>query len=295
MNDVKTPFQGKSYTDVISTSYFDIRSMKSLFAILEALSKEAAELHIKTLVKQENQSRTDFNAMKEYGKGLLKLKVFITSDEGDVYSAYDQSLFDDANIPSSLKSIVFDSSPDHLSALNKRPNNWLRLELNLSRSIILDLTASPSEPTQNGSILMIEGADNNWTTTALTKIRKALSDYKTNRGLLHQRNVYDVYIFAFGLPIVFVILSRLNDALGNFLSSLNSIQQTFVFIYFFLLSLAVFRLFFNYARWVFPYIEFDMGKGKRKLHRTIWWFVFSTIVAGITWQSTVFIWGKIFK
>jgi len=283
MSDVVTPFFGTNLAEPVKTSKFDVKLMKSLFAELETASKTAAKLQSAKFVKQDGQTAKQFREMKQYAEDLCRLKVFITSNEGDQFWSYDSSIFDDPRIPSSIKLIVFDSSPDHMVKLNQRPNNWIRLELDLAKPVLLDFTISPSAPTMNGSNFLIVSDDGSWSKATHTGLQRILAQARTGLGFLHGRNVYDFYFLALGFPLCFLLLLRINAVVDSFLARLpNTFFSYSVLIFIFILLSNLFRLFFNYTRWVFPYIQLDWGK--KRIAQIAWLVVFAP-VAGLTIQQ----------
>ncbi len=278
MSDPATPFFGTNLAEPVKTSKFDAKLMKSLFAELESASVAAAKLQSGKLEKTPDQTPKQFKELKEYGENLCRLKVFITTNDGDQFSAYESTIFDDPRIPSSIKLIVFDSSPDHFVRLNQRPANWIRLELDLTKPVLLDFTISPSASTLNQSNFFISGEDGDWSKATHARLNRVLSESRRSLGFLHGRNVYDFYFMILGFPLCFLLLLRINGLIYPVLDRLPNAFFSYLVLIFILLLLAnLFRLFFNYTRWVFPYIQLDWGR--KRVAEVIWFFVFAPVAA----------------
>lgn len=286
--DVNFDF-GRSNLEVVPPATFRAQDLKKLFAVLLNVSEHAANLEVAALQKADNQSNADFEKLKRYVRDLCRLRVFVTSADGDMFSSYDEGIFESPTVPRDLKLIVFDSSPDFQYQAKRRPENWTRLELDLSKPKILDLNLSPSESTPNGSSLVVEGSDSTWANLSFQRIRNVMKESYSHRGWLHQKNVFDIYFLVCVLPLTYLVLTRIEIGFSNFFLSLSRFQYFFTFIYIFLLITYCFRIFFNYTRSVFPYIEIDSDRSNRNLTRIVWGIITTSVAGGLVWSLFTYI------
>ncbi len=284
---VESPFFGTNRTELVPTACFSVESMKSLFAVVTGLSADAREIEFAKLTPQPKQSLKEFNQIKTTSEALFVPKIFLTTYESEMFSSSDPSIFDDPKIPVSVKLIVIDSCPEYMVQLNRRPANWLRIELDLTKPEIFDLNLGPSEPTPNQSNFVINGQDGNWSRSAHSKLTQALSEARTHRSILHRRNIYDIYILFGVFPIIFFLFLRITPLASPHLDQLPDLNRFLLFFWIFILLITLFRIAFNYTRWVFPYIEF-VGRNHRK-HWTqlIWAAITVPIIGGLVWQAFV--------
>jgi hypothetical protein len=161
--------------------------------------------------------------------------------------------------------IEFDSAFLYRSRFNNLvPNNSFTVILDLFRPNVLDLS---TPPTQNASVANIWGLDATWANALHDELVAFFRQGRTKRGWLHLLRTYDVLVFLVGFPLSFDIVYHL-DRLIKHVAPLPEALSVALYVYAVLLVLFLFRILFNYARWVLPKLEIDAPRQHaRAAHR----------------------------
>jgi hypothetical protein len=264
---------------------FDIEFCKRLYSAIAEKSAEAAEIEVGLLTRNPSQTEDDFNNLKEYARNLYKVTIQIIGSQGEFITSESTDVFKDENLPDQINSIIYDNSIKYNFELKKDPLNKIRVCFDFRKAPIFDLITSPSLPASNENIINVVGQNETWVDGAYRKVVESLKGKSNRRGWLHQRNVYDLLMWLVFIPISFWIIYRIGGIFKHYNFDMSPVFVVFAYLYFFLFITNVFRVMFNYARWVFPYNEIEGRQSSGSLiHRVILFSLFLSILASVLYD-----------
>jgi len=161
--------------------------------------------------------------------------------------------------------------------------------LDFTKTSLLDLTSPSGEPSKNASRATVAGANATWVNGVYQEISTFFESRRTKRDWLHSSWVYDFLVIIVGFPISFEIVYLLNSRLKAAQLSWPEALFIAVYVYVVLVSLFVFRLVFNYARWVLPKVEGPSRAPKARVHR----IVLGSILLGLV-SNALYSLGRLF-
>lgn len=149
--------------------------------------------------------------------------------------------------------------------IDREARNTVNAFLSFERpSLKLDFGTMPSNPTPNRSVINVEGTDEAWVVLTADKVRSFLSDRSVRRPFIHESGSYDYFLYFAYFPILLWIWSRFRDSPPMiWIESQSLLFSLVVSSYVFLLSLIIARIAFQYARWLFPPMEYLGGRRAR--------------------------------
>ena len=258
----------------------DLFVLKKLLKILKEINQEEATAQIANIIKVPEQTDEAFEAYKNELRALYIINTQVYCQDGPSYISEDESIFDESQFPSKVKKIVFDNVMYYRVRFGYNPPYLIHVEFDFAKPSIFDFSSSPSYATNNTSVIELSGSGgrDTWIEGAHQGILKALQDNKKKRAWIHKANVYDFFLWIIFLPAVLINLFRFMSSHSDIFNKVPLSYQTAFYIYMFLLSIFMARIVYNYARWLFPFMELDTGTQKRNvIHRII----LGTIILGL--------------
>lgn len=261
----------------LNLSYF-----RKVFDIVKELSKEAANFEVSQLKREAFKSDEEFENTKKDLIKLYEVSMTVRGAKGELFVSHDKSIFDEDNLPNTTTFISFDSAALFRLALSREPLNSVKIEFDFSKPSIFDFLSGPSKATQNSSIIQVMGQHQTWVQGSYERILSTLDGYTTRRGWLHKQNVYDLLLWFIIVPLTFLNFHRLQLHFSDSLEKVPNIFLVGIYIYVFILVLYLFMIFFNYARWLYPYMELKTSlKNTAAIHRSIVFIVTLGIITNI--------------
>lgn len=228
------------------------------------------------IVRQPNETEADFQTrQKKISDACLTTVVSITGANGKTVHGNARDIFQNPLLPERIMSVLF-ATATTLKTINITPPNQASLFLDFGRPPVLNFGVMPSAPTLNQSNYVIEGSSEAWVTSFDSRLRQFFEERSTLRGWIHQRGIYDVLVLLVGLPGSMWVSGRLGPFFYD--GKTASILISIIYGYFFFASLSLFRLLFDYGRWLFPLIELRGHLRDRTTEqRALWWLCISTL------------------
>lgn len=278
MEDKKYIFKSNHIFANLPSCILNITYFKKLYEILNKITKEAAEIEIAKLKKTPNQSDEDFIKMKDYAGSLYKLSIQIFGRKGEYIYSESISIFDETNLPDYITKIIFDNSLRYNFALKKDPLNRIRLEFDFKKAKVFDFVTSPSRATPNTSTINVLGENETWVSGAYKNVLQSLQERANKWSWLHGTNIFDLFIWFIVIPLGFFTIYKIEQIFSLSASDISTVFMAALYLYFFIIVLNIFRMVFNYARWIFPKMELvtSLKKGA-KIHRFILGLIFLAI------------------
>lgn len=227
--------------------------------------KEFCELlvEVNERAKDIEISRLDLSAFdspeqaKERVDELVPIEYIYVARNGDSMQGLGIPRTDERAFPDDLQSLFASNAAYAERATNLRPLNTVEVFLGFERpSLKLDLRTLPSNPTENPSVLNVAGRDEDWVISTAQKIEDFFKTRKTARPIIHGSGAYDYIIYLAFLPTVLWFFYKHSTSLSSWLDKQTIFLNVLLGIYGLLLALLLGRFLFQYARWLFPPMEY---------------------------------------
>lgn len=273
----------------IPSSILDLGYFKKLHSTLSVISKDGARLENENYSRLPDQTEEDFEKMKNDTYELYKVSILIYGTKGEQILSHTIEAFDESGLPDEISQIIFDNSLIYTSRVKQNPQNRLRVVFDFSKPSIFNFTSKPSVNTNNSSIEIL-GQNDNWVNGAFEQINSSLKERKTKRTWLYTNNIYELFLLVIVLPLTFWNLNKISNYFLIPSLKLPSIIEVGLYFYIFIILLWLFRIIFNYARWLLPYIEINYGFRKREIaHRLILLGLITTLLYSFIKDLVVFL------
>ena len=268
----------------IHSCTLDKEDLKKLCETLEKKCAESLKIQIDEFKRPNNMTAEDYEKIKNNIKNNFKLSVMIIGTKGKQMIGENSSVFDKGDFPEDLSNVNFGNSFPYKWFFGYEPKNIFEIVIDFSKVDVLS-TVNPSQSTANNSRITVRGSDETWVSGVHSTISSFFEEKKTNRGWIHKRLIYDLFLYLFILPITFWIIYRVDSSLKLLNTNIPGALSIAIYVYIFVLVLTVFRILFNYFRWVFPLVEFKTKKGsKMAKHRRFFYFIVGSIIVMIIYD-----------
>lgn len=159
--------------------------------------------------------------------------------------------------PDDLVSLFASNSSFAQKAINHRPMNTVDAFICFEKpSLQIDLQTLPSNPTENRSVINVAGREEDWVIWTAQKIDDFFKKRKAARPIIHGSGAYDYIIYLAFLPLVIWLFYKYAAPVDDWLEQQTTFLNVILGIYALLLSLLFARFIFQYARWLFPPMEY---------------------------------------
>jgi hypothetical protein len=106
----------------------------------------------------------------------------------------------------------------------------------------------------------ISGLEEGWVIETYDKLKEFFDARSTGRIYIHKSGVYDAFLYIVVIPIFLYAFYRFEFNNPNFIDRVPKITIIAIYVYSFLFISVVGRLLFQYARWLFPLVEYTSDK-----------------------------------
>jgi hypothetical protein len=209
-----------------------------------------------------------------------KMTIFIDGSEGEHLIAYDPSIFQSHTLPSVISSVVIENQTYRQVTAKIEPENHIRIQLDFSRLIFAGPKFTAAGTLQNNSILIVQGFENAWVTSAYKVLYDRLKSIRNARGLLHSKGTYELGLVLVAFPTLIFLIDKIYNQHQDWFDSFGIIFRIGGVCYAFILGLIAYRLLFNYALWTFPSVDLINERDKAATHRKIWFSITMGLVTG---------------
>ena len=264
-------FQNIVRSTNIKSLTLSIEDLGKLFELIKKLNEEAKEHQVESIIKMGMASVPvyPYEVVEDAKKVMLEkyvVGVEIYTTKGQYFRYYNpEEAFDKNKLPDNINRIVISNTlVFNLQRELIQPYRII-VDLNFSRTTLLDFLSNPSYETFNPSKIEVWGLNESWTYGAHEKLSEYIKIRSNKRYWIHSRNIYDLFIWALIVPIVFRILYKIDLWLNVKIIHISSVLFTFIYIYLFIVGLLIFNLSFKYLRRSFPPMELKSNlntKGK---------------------------------
>jgi hypothetical protein len=247
-------YKGTNRHLVIPACLLTPNDLRRLYRLLEQKAKEAADRQVTAMTLLAGQTQAQFDQSKMSVRESLSLTLRLQTKSGSWVGGHSIDPLEDEQLLDGITKIEFDSCfLFRLRFNNATPNNTFLVVIDLVRPGVLDFGA---DPMQNASLATISGVDVTWANGLYAELESFFEQSTTRRGWLHLRQSYTVLLILFGLPLSFEVVYHL-DRMMRRKAALPEALSVAVYVYVVLVVVFLFRIIFNYGRWVFPKVELD--------------------------------------
>ena len=263
-------------SEQITACAFSKADLQTLCEILQESSYEAADeeiSHYNPIDRPPEQILAD----KESLRLGFELQVAVRGIDDKVVDGTIPVVFNSPRFPDKVKSLYINSELHLRNLYDWFPRNRFELLLDFAKPEIFNLSLSPSISTPNASTILVSGRNETWVNGVYHAVMEFVKNRKTRRKFFHRHSVYDLLLACVSLPFAFSIASKLSGLINSLFGEHSGILKSAAYVYVVYFSLILFRILFDYARWIFPIVEYKESNGAAQKHRAI----LAAIVLGI--------------
>ena len=258
-------------------------ALLSLFDKIHEKAVEAAHHNVDGIEQKEVESDEVYADYKILALSLMRLSVLLKLNNGHwqrVFSRDDFERYIDTHGPA-INFIEYESAFEFRNRVNKPPVNQFCIDLDLNKQNVFEILAKPADTT-NQSIGVIAGDNSNWVNGTYKMLEEFFELYSTPYNFIHKKTSYDLVLWLLGMPLMLAWLYKISQWIGDKLDKTPEIISIAIYLYLFVLMLLVFRILFNYTRYIFLKVEGPRhpNKGPWK-HRSLLAALVFTSIGGL--------------
>ena len=254
-------------SEQITACAFSKTDLQALCEKLQESNYEAAEeeiSHYNPIDRPPEQVRAE----KESLRLGFELQVAVRGIDDKVVDGTIPVVFNSPRFPDKVKSLYINSELNLRNLYNWFPRNRFELLLDFAKPGF-NLSLSPSGSTPNGSNILVSGRNETWVNGVYHAVMEFVNNRKTRRKFFHRHSVYDLLLACVSLPFAFSIAAKLSGVINNLFGQHSGILKSAAYVYVFYILLLSFRILFDYARWIFPIVEYKESTNTAQKHRAI--------------------------
>ena len=252
----------------IAACVFSKHDLKNLCEILEEWCSKALDEEIKhysPLNPTPEQLSADIAALKSG----FEIKVTVQGiDDERIYGTI-PDVFNSPRFPDQVKTLHINSESELRNLYNWFPRNRFELLLDFTKPELFNLSLLSSRATPNASNINVSGLDSTWVSGVYGEIANFIEKNRTRRRFFHRHSVYDLLLLLVGLPFAFWMAYKSSGLINRMFGGFSVFVQNGAYVCLFFLMLNVFKILFDYARWIFPIVEYKSTMDTTRKHRYI--------------------------
>ncbi len=255
-------------SEQIAACAFSKADLQALCERLQEWGDKASEEEIKhyqPLDRTPEQLLADVASLREG----FKIKVTMQGIDDERIFGTIAAVFNSPRFPDKVKSLYINTQQNLKDLYNWLPRNHFQLLLDFTKPEIFNLSLSPSGSTPNASSIRVSGLDSTWVNGVYSEVTNFIKRKETRRRFLHRHSIYDWLIPCGGFPFAFSIAYKLSGLINSLFGEHSGILKSAAYVYVFYFSLLLFRMLFDYARWIFPIVEYKESTDTAQKHRAI--------------------------
>ena len=274
--------QAVTKSGVIRSSTLSRDDITDLYNLLIGLSKQSMEYQIEKLVNDtslnwENNPETLNKVKKSYPVHITIRDTKLGTIYGSNHDVFSREVF-----PSDIQSIFFSTRTEYTKLSNGTdPIRYIEIYIDFDRPLAIDFINIPSHPTKNGSVYDVNGKGMTWVNGAYMRLETFFDTRKRKIEWVHRQGTYDLVLWIIGIPLIFWGIYGVSGILNMHLW--QDFFRIGVYVFQFFIFANIFKAIFNYARWVFPLVEYTGSKHPAKLHKIF----LLAIVVGVFASATI--------
>lgn len=260
--------------------------LNTIVKIIDSANKEAQVLQKK--YENTEQFSSEDHLTKEIEK-FFRVSHKANFGPTDSVEGYDYIDFSSDAAQGELTGLwVTNRDAFNKAASGRNPANCVDIWLDFTRpSLAFDFINLPSNPTSNGSVINIYGFDETWVMALYQRLNGFLSFRERRMKFLHVSGAYDIFLYAFAVPIFTFYAYRIENNIDINFENKSLILQIVIYFYTIFIFFNICRFIFLYFRWLFPLVEYSGGRGFKhpKVHRVIFVGLVLSLLGAVVYDS----------
>lgn len=252
----------------ITACAFSKNDLRILCEILQESSHAAAEEEIANYAPLDRSIEQIF-ADTEVLRSGFELQVTVRGIDDKVLYGTIPAVFNSPRFPNKVKSLDISSDSDLRNLYKWSPRNRFELLLDFTKPGLFNLSLSPSISTPNESYFLVTGLNSDWVSGVYRKVTDFIKEKKTRRRFFHRHSIYDLLLLLLGIPLAFWMAYKLSGLINSIFGGFSVFVQNGAYVCLFFLMLNLFKILFDYARWIFPIVEYKSSTNTVRKHRYI--------------------------
>lgn len=253
-------YRGVYRTATVPPAIVSYEDLQRLYRDLDAKTQEALEKHLATLVQPANMNAEQFEALKTEARRVGTLTVTIQGARGEQIVSSTGDVLTKEQLPDVVSWIAFDSGAS-LRTYNVTLLNRFNLHLDFTEPPGFEKYDPWDQSTPNNSKLEVIGDDNTWTTAVYESALEFFRRRSKRRRWLHSHVSFNALNWLVGFPAALWIVYRIDSS--ALFADLHTALKGAIYVYVFLVGLAVFRAILWGFRWIFPLLELEGARSMR--------------------------------
>lgn len=258
--------------------------LKRLYRLINEKQVELGKRLVAGLYATPQESAEQFKSRTATVQNAFITTVTVTGKNGEVVSGHGEAFFDSPLLPERIQAIAYDTGFTPNAVLKYTPLDRASVLLDFSRPALIDISASPSNPTPNNSNWFITAETESWSTSLGSRLGEFFRERATKLNWMHGPAVYDSLLLVLGLPLSIWAAYRLGHLVSARLRP-PTVINTAVYLYAFFFALNVFRGLFSYAKWIFPKVELQSENSGAATHRFLWSAIVLGVLGSAVWDA----------
>ena len=255
-------------SEQIAACTFSKADLQTLCEILQESSSVAAEeeiSHYRPLDPNQEQILEDIALLQEG----FEIKVTVRGMDDETVFGTIPVVFNSPRFPDKVKTLYINSDLVLKNLYNWFPRNRFELFLDFTKPEFFNLSLSLSRSTPNESNILVSGRNETWVNGVYHAVMEFVKNRKTRRKFFHRHSVYDLLLICVGFPFAFWAAYKLSGWINSLFGEHSGILKSAAYVYVFYFSLLLIRILFDYARWIFPIVEYKESTDTAQKHRFI--------------------------
>lgn len=257
------------------------QDLTTLNELLQQLASEAATLETADYTKSEEETKEKFEADKKLVHNLFNVHVRIETESGAVFSQSGGSIFQRPDMPQKVTAVEFNTGYLFRERATHDPRNQAYVLLDFRTGSSPGYKVQPSLATTNNSQIVMVGENANWVRAAYSKIEEFLEPKRRKGMWLHHSGIYDLFLMTIGVLFVAWVMTWAMPKIDKLFAGYSQIYIYSGYVFSFLLALRFLMFMFDYARLMWPVMEYSENSAVTVAHRLVWSTILLGVIAGI--------------
>lgn len=252
----------------VSSLTLDKDELWTFCRLLQERSRAAGEIEVANYQKgdlSDEQYHFNVNTLRNG----FEIQVSVGGKNGENLWGTVDEVFKSSNFPDDVKSLFVHSASPLKASHNYYVRNEFVIFLDFSKPRIVDFTLLPSLETPNESNIKVSGYDATWVNGVFAELKQFIESKSSSLSVVHAHSIYDVLLWAIGMPLGFWSCYRFSPFVESAFSSSSAFLVSALYLYCFLAALFLFQFWFRYLRWLSPLVEYRAKNSKIVTHRVI--------------------------
>lgn len=253
--------------------------LREFCELLERANDSAKRIELQNADLSQFENEIEANARVNE---LIRLEFSYVASNGDSVLGLGVPDTADHAFPGALRQFFVSNASFTKRATGNQPMNCVEVFFDFAMPTLkIDLNNAPSNPTENRTVINVYGRDEDWVISTTEKISKFLEERSVFRPVIHGSGTYDYFIFLIFMPFLIWTYAKVGGFFDSYTAKKSMLFNVICGVYLLLLSLFAARFLFQYARWLFPPMEYyKKNRIGASIHRGVAAFLGLAVAGG---------------